>query len=296
MNFPRHTTALLAILFLAVSFTACSGCGDGSGDGSGAASDADSTLVDLTTDIPMKEIVASNGRTYNVADITDEMTVYKEQVDRSRCLFVISKKEYRLYVYEVVDADTLLVAHFPVCYARNAEAKTASGDMCTPECTIDNPFRISQIQDASTWCHDFGDGRGSILSYGAWFLRLETPGFSGVGIHGSTNNAESVPGRDSEGCIRLRDADLLTLHDLYAEVGVPVVIKSISMDKFPFEQHAQDALGEQYKAAKRGRQTADATASDAPSAGMATPSVDEAQRERKAEAARRGISASPTVE
>ena len=55
-------------------------------------------------------------------------------------------------------------------------------------------------------------------------MRLETPGFKGIGIHGSTNNEASVPGRDSEGCIRLRDSDLIVLHDRYAQVGTPVVI------------------------------------------------------------------------
>ena len=36
---------------------------------------------------------------------------------------------------------------------------------------------------------------------------------SGIGIHGSTNNESSVPGRGSEGCIRLRDDDLIQLKE-----------------------------------------------------------------------------------
>ena len=104
-----------------------------------------------------------------------------------------------------------------------------------------------QIQDASTWHHDFGDGRGSIPSYGNWFLRLETPGFTGVGIHGSTNNEASVPGRDSEGCIRLRDADLDVLHDRYAQTGQAVIIKGIGEGKYPFEERARAALGDRYR-------------------------------------------------
>ncbi|MBQ1582906.1 MAG: L,D-transpeptidase [Prevotella sp.] len=45
-----------------------------------------------------------------------------------------------------------------------------------------------------------------------------------IGIHGSTNNESSVPGRGSEGCIRLRDDDLIQLKENYAFVGMKVVI------------------------------------------------------------------------
>ena len=47
---------------------------------------------------------------------------------------------------------------------------------------------------------------------------------SGIGIHGSTNNESSVPGRGSEECIRLRDDDLIQLKENYAFVGMKVVI------------------------------------------------------------------------
>jgi lipoprotein-anchoring transpeptidase ErfK/SrfK len=108
--------------------------------------------------------------------------------------------------------------------------------MRTPESPAGKPFKITMIQDASTWRHDFKDGRGNILAYGHWFLRLETPGHSGIGIHGSTNNESSVPGRASEGCIRLRDADIITLKEKYAYVGMPVIIKSESQGLFPWEK------------------------------------------------------------
>ncbi len=208
-------------------------------------------LVSDSMEIPMKQVTVGS-KTYNVADIDDSMHVYRQDVNRDSCFIVISKKEYRLYVYEVSadQKDTALVAHFPVCYAVNKEAKTESGDMRTPECTMDTPFSICQIQDASSWVHDFGDGRGELKAYGAWFMRLETPGFKGVGIHGSTNNEASVPGRDSEGCIRLRDPDLLVLHDRFAQVGMPVVIKSYDQGKLPFELKARLALGDKYQEPK----------------------------------------------
>ena len=154
----------------------------------------------------------------------DSATYYSDVINKKNCFILISKPEYRLYVCEVVDGDTLKRVHYPVCVGKAKGQKQKKGDMKTPECTAENPFVITEIVDASNWHHDFGDGRGSILSYGHWFMRLKTPGFSGIGIHGSTNNESSVPGRGSEGCIRLRDEDLIQLKENYAFVGMRVVI------------------------------------------------------------------------
>ena len=155
---------------------------------------------------------------------SDSATFYSEVVNKKNCFIVISKPEYRLYVCEVVGGDTLKRVHYPVCVGKNKGQKQKPGDMKTPECTAKNPFIITEIVDASRWTHDFGDGRGSILAYGNWFMRLKTPGHSGIGIHGSTNNESSVPGRGSEGCIRLRNKDLDELKAKYAFVGMRVVI------------------------------------------------------------------------
>ena len=154
----------------------------------------------------------------------DSATYYSDVINKKNCFILISKPEYRLYVCEVVDGDTLKRVHYPVCVGKNKGQKQKKGDMKTPECTAENPFTITEIVDASDWSHDFGDGRGSILSYGHWFMRLKTPGHTGIGIHGSTNNESSVPGRGSEGCIRLRDDDLIQLKENYAFVGMRVVI------------------------------------------------------------------------
>ena len=155
---------------------------------------------------------------------SDSATFYSEVVNKKNCFIVISKPEYRLYVCEVVNGDTIKRVHYPVCVGRNKGQKQKSGDMKTPECTAAKPFTISEIVDASKWTHDFGDGRGAILAYGNWFMRLKTPPHTGIGIHGSTNNESSVPGRGSEGCIRLRNDDLNELKAKYAFVGMRVVI------------------------------------------------------------------------
>ena len=150
---------------------------------------------------------------------------------------VISKKDLNLRVYDVVKGDTVLLQEFPVCLSKNKGNKQRKGDMKAPESPKGKPFRISQIQNASSWHHDFKDGRGSIKAYGTWFLRLATPGHSGIGIHGSTNNEKSVPGRASEGCIRLLDADIITLKEKYAYVGMPVIIKTENEGLYPWEKN-----------------------------------------------------------
>ena len=155
---------------------------------------------------------------------SDSATYYSDVENKKNCFILISKPELRLYVCEVVKGDTLKRVHYPVCVGKNIGQKQKSGDMKTPECTAAKPFTITEIVDASKWTHDFGDGRGAILAYGNWFMRLKTPPHSGIGIHGSTNNESSVPGRGSEGCIRLRNDDLNELKAKYAFVGMRVVI------------------------------------------------------------------------
>ena len=139
---------------------------------------------------------------------------------------VVSKRDMTLSVYDRNAAgDTVMVAQYPCCMGKNKGNKQKRGDMRTPESPARKPFKITMIQDASTWKHDFKDGRGNILAYGHWFLRLETPGHRGIGIHGSTNNENTVPGRASEGCIRLLDKDIITLKEHYAYVGMPVTVQ-----------------------------------------------------------------------
>ena len=163
-------------------------------------------------------------------------------IEKKNTFIVISKKEQRLYVYgKTAAGETVLMAKFPVCLSKNKGQKQRKGDMKTPSSPKGKPFYISMIQDASTWRHDFKDGRGNIKAYGHWFLRLETPGHKGIGIHGSTNNESSVPGRASEGCIRLLDNDIITLKKHFAYVGMPVTIQAEDAAPLPWEPRARQA-------------------------------------------------------
>ena len=153
---------------------------------------------------------------------------------------VISKRELKLNVYDRNEAgDTIIVAQFPCCMGKNKGDKVKRGDMRTPESPAGKPFKITMIQDASTWKHDFKDGRGNIKAYGHWFLRLETPGHRGIGIHGSTNNENTVPGRASEGCIRLLDKDIITLKEHFAYVGMPVTVQHEDQAPLDWEERTR---------------------------------------------------------
>ena len=166
--------------------------------------------------------------------VEDTVATYSLMQEQANCFIGISKMEQKLYVCEALEDDTVRLVEYPVCMGKNLGPKERKGDMKTPESTWDKPFEITEIVNASNWTHDFGDGRGAILAYGHWFMRLKT-GFSGIGIHGSTNNENSVPGRASEGCIRLNDNDLNVLKEQYAFKGMKVVIKREEEGLQPFE-------------------------------------------------------------
>ena len=167
----------------------------------------------------------------------DKTVFYKTpDIEKKNTFIVVSKTELRLYVYGTVGKDTVLMAKFPACLSRNKGQKQRKGDNKTPECKQSKPFYIQAIRNSSAWTHNFHDGRGNIKAYGHWFLRLETPGHKGIGIHGSTNNENTVPGRASEGCIRLLDKDIITLKERYARVGMPVIVKGEGQGLFPFEE------------------------------------------------------------
>lgn len=126
-----------------------------------------------------------------------------EEIDNA-ALILVNKEDMTL---KLVDYRGKTLFSYGIACGKKYGNKTQRGDYKTPE----GIFHISDIQDASTWKHDFGDGEGEIAgAYGPWFLRLEVPGHKGIGIHG-THKPESIGTRDTEGCIRLHNEDLQEL-------------------------------------------------------------------------------------
>lgn len=134
---------------------------------------------------------------------------------------LIKKSTYKLYLLDHGQP----VAVWGVAVGKNHGQKQVRGDMKTPEGT----YYIDEIDNASTWTHDFGDGKGEIKgAYGPWFLSLNTDKQSGgkwggIGIHG-THDPASIGTCASEGCIRLQNENLKKLKD-YAKVGMQVKIE-----------------------------------------------------------------------
>ena len=116
---------------------------------------------------------------------------------------VVTKSAFTLELFQ----GERLLEIFPVAVGKNGGDKQVVGDNRTPE----GEFAVSSIEDSRKWTHDFGDGKGQIKgAYGFWFIRLATPGWKGIGIHG-THDPASIGTATTEGCIRLRNSDLIRL-------------------------------------------------------------------------------------
>jgi lipoprotein-anchoring transpeptidase ErfK/SrfK len=134
----------------------------------------------------------------------------------SGTVVVVDKGAYTLEVFH----DGEPVKQYGIAVGKNTGNKERKGDMRTPE----GEFPIVQIQDASTWTHDFRDGKGQIKgAYGPYFIRLGTPPWKGIGIHG-THAPSSIGTNVSEGCIRLKNDDIAELRRL-VKLGDKVIIR-----------------------------------------------------------------------
>lgn len=133
---------------------------------------------------------------------------------------VVSKVRMELAVVE--EGDTIFSC--PCALGKNYGDKQRKGDCKTPE----GSFTICSIEDSSSWKHDFNDGLGvRDHAYGSYFFRLKVPRFSEIGIHGTCMPA-SIGTRSSEGCVRLRDSDLLELKK-HIRIGMTCVIEKDSI-------------------------------------------------------------------
>ena len=116
--------------------------------------------------------------------------------------------------------DKVPIKTYKVAIGKNQGQKEAVGDLRTP----DGNFTVDELCDASYWTHDFGDGKGEIKgAYGPLFISLDTPGWSGIGIHG-THDPGSIGTRASEGCVRMHNNELRELAK-FVKVGMKVDIQ-----------------------------------------------------------------------
>lgn len=143
-----------------------------------------------------------------------------EQIANARFI-IVDKEQLRLHLMDYQGEE---VKSYGICCGKGYGNKEKIGDMRTPE----GIFRITDIEEASAWEHDFKDGKGRISgAYGPWFLRLAVPGQKGIGIHG-THKPESIGTRDTEGCIRLENPDIADLKTRVNPGTVVIVLPSLA--------------------------------------------------------------------
>lgn len=130
---------------------------------------------------------------------------------------IVSKEEMKMTVYDEKGMEML---KFPVACGINYGQKQRAGDNRTPE----GVFSVVSKESAAHWTYDFGNGpvKGA---YGPLFIRLNTPGFKGIGIHG-THDESTVPGRETHGCIRLKNNDLVRLSKFVKNGTLVIVLPS----------------------------------------------------------------------
>ena len=128
----------------------------------------------------------------------------------------IIKSNFRLYLYRGQEVIKLSY----VAVGRNPGDKERVGDLRTPR----GIFTVQSVHDSRHWVFDFRDGRGPIRgAYGPWFIRLRTPPWRGIGIHG-THDPSSLGTMASEGCIRMRNEELLELMP-FISINMTVVVE-----------------------------------------------------------------------
>lgn len=140
---------------------------------------------------------------------------FAAQPGRGDYVFVIDKYECTLTVHRASETGPV-ERTFRVSVGRNPDLqdKKAKGDFRTPE----GRFTIQSIHPATTWLHN------GVRAYGPWFVRLKTPGWSGIGIHG-TNEGDKLGTPASDGCIRLATEEIRLLREKYVAIGGSVIVR-----------------------------------------------------------------------
>jgi murein L,D-transpeptidase YafK len=148
---------------------------------------------------------------------------YFHKVDEinNASFIIINKADMTLSHY---DYKGNLLQKSGVATGKSFGNKKVIGDLKTPE----GVFNVVNIEDASSWSHDFKDDTlGEIKgAYGPYFIRLAVPGQKGIGIHG-THDSNSIGSRASEGCIRMQNEEVRKLANVIKQSTVVVIIPGI---------------------------------------------------------------------
>ena len=119
------------------------------------------------------------------------------------------------------------VATYGMACGKNYGTKHKRSDCRTPE----GFFAVKRVQNSTDWKYVDDDGNVSQKTgeFGPRFIRLDIPGISSIGIHG-TCAPWSIGGRRSHGCIRLKNENIMELVDM-VEPGMPVIVSPGTKDQ-----------------------------------------------------------------
>jgi lipoprotein-anchoring transpeptidase ErfK/SrfK len=169
--------------------------------------------------VPVSLLCLQNNEKNLAKDIKKKPKSSKAIMKARISKIAITKSTFTMKVYDKAD---LLIKEYKIAVGKNSGDKQRKGDMRTPEGT----FSVSQIQNSSSWKYDFPDDKlGPIPgAYGPWFIRLKTPKWTGIGIHG-THDPKSIGTNASTGCIRMYNKDIEELKNT-VDIGTTVIIKN----------------------------------------------------------------------
>jgi len=136
-------------------------------------------------------------------------------------IIIIDKADYKLNVYSY---NGKKLDSYEIALGKNFGNKKKKGDSKTPE----GIFQVVSIEDSQNWVYDFEDDTlpEIVGAYGPFFLRIEVPGFEGIGIHGTHDN-NSLGKRASHGCIRMNNKELSFLKDEITLGTIVIIIPSV---------------------------------------------------------------------
>ena len=137
---------------------------------------------------------------------------------------IVDKGKMRVELY---DKFGRLKRSYPCACGRGFGNKRSKGDCRTPE----GFFRAAKAKNSTDWHYTDENGKRSEKAgqYGPRFIRIITPGYSSIGIHG-TDAPWSIGGRRSHGCIRIKNENILELAG-FVEKGMPVIVLPGPKDK-----------------------------------------------------------------
>ncbi len=132
---------------------------------------------------------------------------------------VFDLNDNRMHIYEAGASGATEVGDYFVAVGKNGIEKSREGDEKTP---VGIYFVSSYIPGASLPAI-YGVGAFPITYPNAWDRRLGRTG-SGIWIHGTDKDEESLLPQSSRGCLTLRNADFLTMSQFVRIRRTPVIV------------------------------------------------------------------------